>query len=596
MIKRLSHRFKTLFLRVFPLLAILSTTRIPLSAQNSPVFEALTEPKEAVVGAPFELIFRLREAEGRGFQPPAMSDFKLLAGPAMESSSGFVNGKTFTQQSWRYTLEPKKAGVFTLQPASVKVDGKTLYTRPLAIRVAAAPRNRPNVNVPPGPNDNVFVSAEIDKKSACPGRQLTWRVNLYTLLPVDGFDLIELPGFDGFYAKEKRRFDTRIRQQTLRGKKYAVKTLYEEALFPQEKGELTIDLAKVRVSVENPNDPFGSFFNAPVLLQTQPLSITVKPLPEPAPAGFTGGVGRYDWTVKTDRDSLNTDEALTLTIELRGNGDTRRFSAPKLAVPPGLEAFEAKVIAEEEYENGEEVVHTKTLEYVVLPKEPGDYILKPELVYFDPDSNKYVTRGPDQPIALHVTPGPNYHPPSAAVPDSLVDFAPVEIPQPGWADRAADTLRSIRPEFALGGAATLALLFFLLFRRKKAETPALEPVAHKTTEVPPQKKTPMRAARDWLDPARRLQQTPDPRDFFNALLEGIQGFLGERLGLDLAHLSHAEVSEALQSRRVSPEIARQVQTVWERCEQAVFAGLASAVDREETFRMAEEIMERDFMV
>ena len=61
-------------------------------------------------------------------------------------------------------------------------------------------------------------------------------------------------------------------------------------------------------------------------------------------------MGHYEWECATDRDSLSTDDALTLSLRLRGDGDPKRTAPPVLTLPAGLEAFEPKVLEEEEYE------------------------------------------------------------------------------------------------------------------------------------------------------------------------------------------------------------------------------------------------------
>src|SRR5690606_21346018 len=108
------------------------------------------------------------------------------------------------------------------------------------------------VKVPPGSDVQIFVAADFDQEEAYVGQQLTWRIRLYTQLSVEGYDIIALPGFDGFFTKEKIRYDKRVEYVTLKGKKYAARTLHEEAVFPQEAGELTIGNARVSVGIEQP--------------------------------------------------------------------------------------------------------------------------------------------------------------------------------------------------------------------------------------------------------------------------------------------------------------------------------------------------------
>ncbi|HRI61676.1 MAG TPA: BatD family protein, partial [Saprospiraceae bacterium] len=434
-----------------------------LSAQ---VFEATTETKEVALGSTIEVSFSLKDARGERFKAPDFPDFKIAGGPNEMRGMTIINGRSSSHQTWSYELEPKRTGTFTIAAASVIVDGKTLTTKPLTVKVVAA-KAKTNVNLTPGSTDKLFITGEIDRSVAWLGQQLTWRIQLYTQLSLEGFDIIELPEFEGFYSKEKRRFDTRVTYQTVRGKKYAVKTLYEEALFPQETGDLIIDAAKLRVGIEQPG-AFGVFLGSkPVVLQTQPIRLTVKPLPGPPPEYFSGGVGQYEWQVEVDRDSLSTDDALTLKISLRGNGDSKRFAVPKLTLPAGLEGFEPKMVEEEEYENGEEVVHTKVFEYVILPKEPGDYEITPALSFFDPDSNRFHTLTADSLPLIRVTAGTNYHPDQPALDTLPLPPPPAPTGFDGW-NKITEWLQSPVLLSLLTLPVFLFIIFYLLKKRKPA--------------------------------------------------------------------------------------------------------------------------------
>jgi len=544
--------------------------------QASAVFEAKVESPEVVQGNRFEVTFTLKDAEGTRFIAPAFGEFKLLDGPSLMRGMTIVNGKASTNQSWTYELETVKTGTFTIGPANVQADGRILRTHPLQIRVVPPRSGNQRPNLPPGANDDLFIQGELDRETAYPGQQVTWRVKLFTLLSIDGADLIALPDFQGFYAKEKRRFDTRTQYQIIRGKKYAVKILHEQALFPQEKGEIVIGPAKVRAGIATPG-AFGSFLGGqPVLLQTQPVRLIVNALPEPTPDNFTGGVGQYDWEWQQDKDSLSTDDAATLTVTLRGNGDSRQFSAPILVVPEGLEVFEPRIKAEEEYENGEQMVHDKTLEYVVLPKEPGDYSIQPELVFFDPDSNRYRVQRLTKPILLHVTAGKNY------VNNQIANNAPTpEAP-------VASSNHRVWERFGgwpiLLGITTLLLLLvsFFIFRKKRPSAPQAAPAVKQQDAG--------KLTRERFTHVRHLLGGP-PRAFYDALFKSLQAYLSARLGLTPAQLTPAMVSAKLAERKVSSDRIQTLHSVWQTCEQALFAGQTQAAEMEATLRQAEEIVQ-----
>ncbi len=575
----------------------------PLVAQSNVTFEAAIDAKEVVVGLPFELTFTLKNAEGARFTAPNFSGFKTGAVSEMRGMS-FVNGRSSTSQTWSLELTASKPGSFSIGSATVVAGGRTLSTKPLTVKVlSVTASSKGKVNVPPGSDDKVFVAAEFDQKEAYPGQQISWRIRLYTQLSVEGYDIIALPGFEGFFSKEKIRYDKRVEYINLRGKKYAVRTLHEEALFPQEAGELSVGAARVSVGIEQPGTQGFLFGPKPVTLQTQPIVLSVKPLPQPPPAEFTGGVGSYEWEVKVDTTTLSTDDALTITVEVKGNGDTRRFAPPKIIVPPNCEIFEPRILEEEEYEGESGILHRKKFEYVVLPRDTGMLEISPVLAYFDTDSNGYsLLRAAS--IQFSVTAGKNYQSPNA-----LQDTLPAEptvSQQPSLLEKAVSWLSSpllwgilALPFLALG-------IFVLLRKRRPALAaegflPAEALVRTSTRTAPPDSKaisqypnfsiSTMESARQRFANAGRLLKGNDPQEFYNELFKSLQAWLSARFGLQPAQMNDADVSAILLQRGAAPIRTQALLSVWHTCEQAIYGGQQQAEQMESTWQMAGQVME-----
>jgi hypothetical protein len=560
-------------------------------AQPAPVFEVIVDPPDNIsIGTPFELIFRLRNVEGKNFRPPAWDkNLRVLGGPSVEQSMGFINGRSYTQQGWRFLLEPQKTGTITIEPASVTADGKTLRSQPLTLTVGQGIGGNTSALQAGG---DVFIVSECSHKTAYVGQQITWRILLYTLVGVDGADLIEAPDFKGFYAQEKKRFDTRVRNQTIQGRKYAVKTLYESALYPQEEGDQVIQPVKIRASIETP----GSFFGGPPkLLQTQPLKIAVKPIPIPLPDDFTGGIGRYVWEAKADKETLSTDDALTFTVTVRGNGDARRFAAPKLTLPSGLEAFDPKVLHEEVYENGEEMIHEQTIEYAILPKEPGSYTFQPGFSWFNPDSNQYLQYTANA-ITLQITPGVHYKPGGS---DTTLTTA-TELPETSFTGRIRDFLGRFSPVFWLSTLLGLgAFILLLVWMRRKSDTMVLATATgaeyEDTPGTPPVRviepvvvRTP---SAELLERARALALAGNSSAAtYSAILKALQQFLCEKLSLTPAQISREEVSKQLLARQVPPITVQALLLLWDQCETAVYGGQFPNATPQKTFEDAERLV------
>ena len=556
-----------------------------LHAQNPVRFEATAEPREVVEGSIFEVTFSLKNAQGSRFVTPDFKGFKIAGGPSEMRGMSIVNGQTASHQSWVYQLEAPRTGTFTIGPASVTANGKVLNTNPLTIQVVASRTGKGGTAaVPPGGDDQIFISGELDRETVYPGEQVTWRIKLYTQLSVEGADLIDLPKFEGFFSKEKRRFDTRVQYQTVRGKKYAVKTLHEEALFPQNVGEFTIGTASVRAAVESAGGGLGMLLGAkPVLLQTQPIRLKVKALPTPAPTAFTGGVGQYEWTVAADKNTLTTDDALTITMTVEGNGDANRLAPPVLHGTDSLEIFEPKVNSEEQYENTEQMIHSKVLEYVVLPKHPGFYSIQPTFAYFDPDSNRYLLRTA-QKIDFQVTAGKNYQP-AASGQDSV--SAPVIIPE---TSSTTSWLESPVLWWCVSGLLLLTLV--LLFLKRKRPEPAYIQVAPvqvtSYTATPPP--APAKSSRDRFVTIPYLLKNGQPRVFYDTLLKALQAYLSEKIHLPPAQMNRENVQRRLLEYQMPPARIQTILDIWDTCEQSVYAGQDQTAQMETTWRATEGVL------
>lgn len=557
-----------------------------MRAQNPVTFESAGPEREVTEGSRFEVSFMLKNASGKRFIAPDFKGFRITGGPVEMRGAGFVNGQSYSHQTWSFELEAGKPGTYTIGPATVQTSAQTLRSQPFSIRVVQARQGR--TAVPPNARDNVFVSGELDRSTVWIGQQVRYQLKLYTQLSIAGFDIIDLPPFKGFYTLDRRRFDTRTQYETIRGKRYAVRVLHEVALFPQESGELIIESARARVDVEQAGG-LGSLLGAtPVLMQTQPLRLMVKPLPDPAPEGFTGGVGHYQWKISADKDSLSTDDALTLSVTIEGNGDARRFANPRFELPAGLEGFEPKVREEEEYETGEQWVHARTLEYVILPKEPGDYTVSPRLVVFDADSNRYRTLQTDQAVRLKVIPGKHYGQ-EQALTDTLAVSPPLESPLVSfWRTTKAWLVSPVLWGSALGLALITGVLLFWKRHRKKSSD---------TTPVEKPARASLKEARERFKSVAQWIHYSDPKVFFHELLKSLEAYLAVRLQIEPARLNKEAVQEKLAILQAPEPVAQTLLQVWQTCEQAIFAGQARAADVQATWQKAETAMQQleDFL-
>ncbi|MCQ2121837.1 MAG: BatD family protein [Fibrobacter sp.] len=123
---------------------------------------------------------------------------------------------------------------------------------------------------------------------------------------------------------------------------------------------------------------------------TPTINITVKPLPaEGKPADFSGMVGDYKFSADFDKTSLTVGEAMTLTVNISGDGTPGTITDPKFpdfsefrSVPPE-NSINKKI-------SGSKVITSKQIKVFLYPKKKGEFTI-PEISYswFNPAKKKY---------------------------------------------------------------------------------------------------------------------------------------------------------------------------------------------------------------
>ena len=533
---------------------------------QTPLFQAKAEPAVIAEGRRFDVLFTLEDATGDAFQAPDFRPFRIVSGPEVLTGMGILRGKTYKTQSWRYILEAGRPGDFSIGAARVRTQGKLLRSQPLQVRVTPARSGDRRGEAPADRDDALFIQGEFQAEEAFVGQQIVYRIVLYTRLTVSNPELLSAPQTEKAYTHELRRFDARIRYERIRGKEYAVRTLYEMAVFPKEPGRLEMEPVQMRVGVETPGAAGALFGPKPVILQTQTAAITVQPLPEPVPPTFCGAVGQYNWKVNIDRAQITREEAVTLSLTLQGNGDSRRVSAPILEAPEGLEIFEPTVRSEEEFENGEALLHVRTYTYIVLPQREGIFDIQPALQYFDPDSNRYVLRVWEKPIQITVTPGQPLS--DARRKDNAAE------------DRVSDPTDGRWKTYGMWSLLIIASGAGLwLFFRKRARRGATA-----TT-----RNTAPRQPREELATIRSLAMSGSAVEFYDQLYRLLPAQLGERLGLPPAQWSETALLTQMRIQGYGTSDIEDVRRILQACEYVLFAGQDRAADMLDILHRAESI-------
>ncbi len=368
----------------------------PFALTAQATFTATTDAKQIPIGEVFEIQFSLKNAQGQGFRPPSFGEFNVVSGPNRMNSMTMVNGVASSSETYSYVLQAKKEGVFTLGVATITAKGQMLRTDPLSISVTKG-KKQTAASTGSG-KDDVFVRAEASTTEARVGQQIVVDYKLYTRVNLSGVSRVSEATYDGFYKLDVNDYTRNDSRVDIGGKTYLTRILQRIALFPQREGSLGIEPLTLQVSIvkesrgrgsREDEDPFGQLFSSPDLEQkvvtANSLIFNIKPLPANPPPSFTGGVGDFQAAFSISKTEGTTDDALSLRLTVTGNGDSKRWQAPKITPVDGLEIYEPKVLKEQSIENQGEWQTVKEIEYLIVPKRAGDFSLKTAFSYFSTD-------------------------------------------------------------------------------------------------------------------------------------------------------------------------------------------------------------------
>ena len=344
-------------------------------------------PTKPVAGEVFQAYFRVFTSEADdplvNFSPGGV-EVVGKSNQGISTRTIYANGKlTVTREiTLVYDLVASRPGTSFLRDITVQIGGKTLRHQAISITILKEAEQL----------DDVFVMADVPKKSVFLGEGIIARYYLYSKVPVSNLDVKKYPKLNNF-LKRFLQEPERTERVSVEGQLYMRTQIYAAKLFPEKIGEQKIDSLHLTATypTSKSNDPFGAFgLNRDFKTKTmssETIKIEVKPLPLPVPSHFTGLVGQHDIQIQVGNSKLIVNEPLEIKLTVSGVGALENLEAPELIKNPSLEEFESNgdlKIADADHA-------TKVFDYTFLAKEnlnlPGKDIT---LSYFDQGLEKYI--------------------------------------------------------------------------------------------------------------------------------------------------------------------------------------------------------------
>ena len=362
-----------------------------LAAGSAPAQEvsASIEPQLVAVGGTVELTIEIDPGDLTGsVDEPALPELPAEVAVVARGREARVEMRGLDLRRstvFRYTLLGTAPGTARIDPIAVRVGGRTLTTEPLVLLVvddSESARGRA-----PGVSPPIFVSARVDRQRAWVGQQVTLTFSFYH---DPAAPLAESPDYDppqtpGFWRVELSD-EPEITSERIGGRTYQVQR-FRYALFPLQPGVAEIGPARVRVV--QPDEERWWESGRPRTLATDPLTVTVDRLPDGAPPGFAGVVGRYALSGALPTRAVPAGSPIELALTVRGSGNPAAVGAPELPDWPEIDVGAPSLEMESEID-GQRLGGRATFRWILVPRSGGTVDLgAARLAYFDPDLGAY---------------------------------------------------------------------------------------------------------------------------------------------------------------------------------------------------------------
>ena len=532
------------------------------------------------VGEAFQLTVQVTSddrAEGLPWpQVEGLDKFTVAktTGSSQSSQTTIINGKisnrTFFITNFIYTLTAAKPGTFTLGP--IRYAYKT-YDQNMGSASITVTKQEAGLTSEPS----------LSKRTAYIGEQLLYNLRI---IPSQGVQQINLPQDLQKLIGEKfwfQRLDKNVEAKVVKINGQNVRVFdVRIVLFPLLAGKA--EMAGIPVDYQqvsrNQGRRSGSvfdmfddeFFNGGHVVNMTamagPISMEVLPLPADGPSDFTGSVGEYTLSADLDKTSLASGDAVTLTVTIRGDGEPKTITKPRLPDLAQFEVFDPEVTTGTAVQ-GATLITTKTFKYVMVPHRKGDYSLGPvAFSYFDPSKRVYA-EAKSRPLTISVTQGKeiaatgNRVMSQREIADIGSDIRHIKA-GPGPL-RSQDDFLYKHPWFWLlfsPAPVAFAMVFLVRSRGRKL---AGDATLKRKTLAGAQLKRRLKEANEAL-------KQRNAREFYKALSQAVVGFASDKLNVEFRGLTSDDAKAQLRKRGISEASISEYEKVLHMCDFGQFGG------------------------
>jgi hypothetical protein len=517
------------------------------------------------------------------FKPPSFPGFQIVGGPNQSSRISNVNGHVTRSVSYSYVLTPTKKGKFTFKPATAKIDGNSAASNSLSIQVLEETAERKSINTQL--KDLVYFKSFSSNNKPYIGESVVITNKLYIHEKINLMDheLDELGKISGFWTKNLlSNKPAQPKREEINGQRFVVYEIGKYLLIPQKYGKTNLKQLTLKCNVGIPTnqvDFFGRRQRRPHPFSTKsPLIVlNVRDIPN-KPKDFIGAVGDFEFNIKISKDTASVNETISLTQSVKGKGNLKLFSLPKIDIPSDIESFEPKQNDKISAHAGG-MVGKKENQYVLVPRYPGKHKIKiPAFSYFDTKKKKII-QVEEQLFELNVKDENNSF---TARNENLANTP--DIREKTEVDVLSDSILFIKEKTSFQHPKTrfylstsfwillllpvIGLIVFLFVRKQMA--------VRNGDVVAIKKKRAKSLAQKRLKEASKYLSTDEKKEFYTVLSTSLFGYIKDKLNIDNSELQTEIIQQKLTEKGVQPEIIEEFSNIISICQMANYGGYSDS--------------------
>ncbi|MCC6372576.1 MAG: protein BatD [Bacteroidia bacterium] len=549
-----------------------------LGKARAQVVTAQASSKQVQVGTPFDYAIVIN-TNANSYSAPNFNGLSVVGGPNQSTSMQSVNGQMSVQLTLSWNLVAPREGKFTIGTATVMAGQQKYETAPVTVEaVKGAVNQQPqsggqtNTNYSSPSGADYYVRTSVDKPKCYIGEQITIVQKVYARNSIVGYKKYINPAYDGFYCQNlESPTKGQLVVENIDGLQYITHEASRTLATANKTGKITLTPVEGEIVIRRqtnakPRNVFEQFFGAPatedipVVVKSRPITIEVLPLPEAGkPESFNGAVGNFSAKTEVTRNQLKANDAFNLKITISGKGNLKLLGSPPVRLPDGFESYEPKIT---------EGTNSKTFDYLVIPRQEGDFTLDNiEFSFFNLDTKKYVAI-PSGQIKIKVLPGdPNSQGTQVYSSQTQIKETENDI---RYIKKGNFTLLKSDTEFfnsfmhlLLLAVPVLLLLTGIAIRNKHLK--------NNSNQVLVRERKAARLAKKQLLSAEKLAGQNKKDEFYTEILTALNNYLSHKLNIPVSDLSRDTVNKTLNEKQIEQTLLTKLLSTIETCEYAKYA-------------------------